>query len=538
MRKDKNDIDSGSSFHPVDSFQEIRAPFPLPHKWHPFHPNVISHCFQAPMPLNVQEIRVPFPLPHKLPQFHPSGISHVFQAPIPLNVQTGPLLGLPQFHPSGNFLGIHAPVHPINRTVAFQRTFPESTSLRESMLEKEIREIVFSLQPPRLPIESLANMYIERYGKPLRIEGFRTEGQHHGKAGCNLIDLLMKLNTTRVVKSQGQHYIVLVEDVPKYLVHGFKVVVPDVTSDSNQICITFLPDSTFTEEDVWNYFSRYGTVNDVRIPPQERRMYGHVNFLNPGTAKLILSERCPVTPHHINGDQVFVRAYKEKCELEQEKHYIVPVEHGPKYLAYDPKLVMPPNRSDSNQIYLTFMPESTFTEEDVWNYFSQYGPVNDVRIPSQERRMFGYVSFLYPNTAKRILSERSPRTPHFICGEQVLVKAYKEKHELGKLAGEVASVIHEHHKGEQLSSGHKLFENRMNSARDLGILTEKSSVHIAPEMASPTRDNLSVHSVNETGHLQVVNTAEPLYVSNHLDEALAREDRDDFGLPENLDDIF
>lgn len=55
---------------------------------------------------------------------------------------------------------------------------------------------------------------------------------------------------------------------------------------------------------------------------------------------------------------------------------------------------------------------------------SQYGPVHDVRIPRQEKRMFGFVSFLYPETVKIILAKGHP---HYICGARVLVKPYKEK---------------------------------------------------------------------------------------------------------------
>ncbi|ONK70814.1 uncharacterized protein A4U43_C04F1810 [Asparagus officinalis] len=65
-----------------------------------------------------------------------------------------------------------------------------------------------------------------------------------------------------------------------------------------------------------------------------------------------------------------------------------------------------------------------FTEEDVSNYFKQYGPVRDVRIPSQEKRMFGFVSFIYPETVNMILMKRNP---HYICGARVLVKPYREK---------------------------------------------------------------------------------------------------------------
>ncbi|CAI9769745.1 unnamed protein product [Fraxinus pennsylvanica] len=78
----------------------------------------------------------------------------------------------------------------------------------------------------------------------------------------------------------------------------------------------------------------------------------------------------------------------------------------------------------SRQIYLTFPADSTFKEEDVSNYFSIYGPVQDVRIPYQQKRMFGFVTFVYPETVKLILAKGNP---HFVCDARVLVKPYKEK---------------------------------------------------------------------------------------------------------------
>ncbi|GFZ20707.1 RNA-binding (RRM/RBD/RNP motifs) family protein [Actinidia rufa] len=80
--------------------------------------------------------------------------------------------------------------------------------------------------------------------------------------------------------------------------------------------------------------------------------------------------------------------------------------------------------SSSRQIYLTFPADSTFVEEDVSNYFSKFGPVQDVRIPYQQKRMFGFVTFVYPETVKIILSKGNP---HFVCDSRVLVKPYKEK---------------------------------------------------------------------------------------------------------------
>ncbi|KAL8128570.1 hypothetical protein V2J09_017725 [Rumex salicifolius] len=85
------------------------------------------------------------------------------------------------------------------------------------------------------------------------------------------------------------------------------------------------------------------------------------------------------------------------------------------------------NAPSSRQIYLTFPADSTFKEEDVSNYFSIYGPVQDVRIPYQQKRMYGFVTFVYPETVQIILTKGNP---HFVCDSRVLVKPYKEKAKL------------------------------------------------------------------------------------------------------------
>ncbi|KAF5447748.1 hypothetical protein F2P56_033273 [Juglans regia] len=96
----------------------------------------------------------------------------------------------------------------------------------------------------------------------------------------------------------------------------------------------------------------------------------------------------------------------------------------------------------SRQIYLTFPADSTFREEDVSNYFSIYGPVQDVRIPYQQKRMFGFVTFVYPETVKIILAKGNP---HFVCDSRVLVKPYKEK---GKIPDKKQQQQHQLERGE------------------------------------------------------------------------------------------
>ncbi|GAA0172792.1 hypothetical protein Leryth_009619 [Lithospermum erythrorhizon] len=89
--------------------------------------------------------------------------------------------------------------------------------------------------------------------------------------------------------------------------------------------------------------------------------------------------------------------------------------------------------SSSRQIYLTFLADSPFTEEDVSNYFSIYGPVQDVRIPYQQKRMFGFVTFIYSETVILVLAKGNP---HFVCDSRVLVKPYKEKGKVAEKKGQ------------------------------------------------------------------------------------------------------
>ncbi|KAL7181472.1 hypothetical protein ACSBR1_040378 [Camellia fascicularis] len=91
----------------------------------------------------------------------------------------------------------------------------------------------------------------------------------------------------------------------------------------------------------------------------------------------------------------------------------------------------------SRQIYLTFPVDSTFRDEDVSNYSSIYGPVQDVRIPYQQKRMFGFVTFVYPGTVKLILAKGNH---HFVCDARVLVKPYKEK---GKVPDKYRKLQHQ-----------------------------------------------------------------------------------------------
>lgn len=130
----------------------------------------------------------------------------------------------------------------------------------------------------------------------------------------------------------------------------------------------------------------------------------------------------------------------------------------------------------SRQIYLTFPADSTFREEDVSNYFSIFGPVHDVRIPYQQKRMFGFVTFVYPETVKLILAKGNP---HFVCDSRVLVKPYKEK-------GKVEKKQHQ----QQFERGDP-FDPR-----------EPFDVHIGPRMFQNAQEMMLRRKLEEQADLQ------------------------------------
>uniref|UniRef100_A0A0E0LMP9 C3H1-type domain-containing protein n=1 Tax=Oryza punctata TaxID=4537 RepID=A0A0E0LMP9_ORYPU len=182
-----------------------------------------------------------------------------------------------------------------------------------SKLDMEIRELLIGIPPP-VAVDRLPSMYFEKYGKPLRPD---RESQQHGRTGCSLTSLLMGLNTITVVEREhGQYYVVLVEDARKKYMDCLGLAqscnLMDTGTGSNQIYMTFPVHSKFTDDDVQNYFKQFGPVSGVRIPYQEKRMFGFVSFLYTETVRLILSKG---TAHFICGSRVLVKRYMEKPEL-------------------------------------------------------------------------------------------------------------------------------------------------------------------------------------------------------------------------------
>lgn len=187
-------------------------------------------------------------------------------------------------------------------------------------LEWEIIELLRSRRGTPISIASLPMMYYEKYGRSLQAEGYLTESQRHGKAGYSLTKLLARLGSSiqLIDRPHGQHAVILAEDSGKYMDHRNERGDPGpIVSGSRQIYLTFPADSTFSEDDVSNYFNTFGPVEDVRIPCQQKRMFGFVTFVNADTVKMILAKG---NPHFVCGARVLVKPYREKSKLAERKY--------------------------------------------------------------------------------------------------------------------------------------------------------------------------------------------------------------------------
>ncbi|KAL0733008.1 hypothetical protein Bca4012_009218 [Brassica carinata] len=248
-------------------------------------------------------------------------------------------------------------------------------------LEGEIIELLKSRRGAPISIASLPMMYFEKYGRNLQAEGYLTESQRHGKAGYSLTKLLARLkNTIRLIdRPHGQHSVILAEDVSKFVEyleerneHGA------ILAGSKQIYLTFPAESSFTEHDVSNYFSKFGLVEDVRIPCQQKRMFGFVTFVYTETVKLILAKG---NPHFICGARVLVKPYREKSRSSRYLDNNKPlhgIRYGSQYIDRD--MEMNTSELEEQAGRLSYLLEYLNTEDNVLNITTNYNVDTDRRI--------------------------------------------------------------------------------------------------------------------------------------------------------------
>ncbi|KAK7371944.1 hypothetical protein VNO80_05311 [Phaseolus coccineus] len=204
-----------------------------------------------------------------------------------------------------------------------------------AQLESEIIELLRSRGSP-ISIASLPMAYYDKYKKVLQADGYLTESQRHGKSGYSLTKLLARLKNSILLigsyRPHGQHSVFLAEDAPTQMQEG---EFARNISASRQIYLTFPADSTFTEDDVSNYFNTFGPVADVRIPNQQRRMFGFVTFVHSETVKTVLDKG---NPHSVQGSRVLVKPYREKAKINERNRNEHTVCYSPHCIDTDSEL--------------------------------------------------------------------------------------------------------------------------------------------------------------------------------------------------------
>ncbi len=107
---------------------------------------------------------------------------------------------------------------------------------------------------------------------------------------------------------------------------------------------------------------------------------------------------------------------------------VVPPPAAPPMEVFDPytRYHQLPPAVESNKIFIGGLPVSS-TDEDLYNYFSRFGPVKECTIIVDRAtglsRGFGFVDFVYPESV-RIVDEAQQRRPHVISCRVVSVRFY------------------------------------------------------------------------------------------------------------------
>ncbi|KAJ0230050.1 Zinc finger CCCH domain-containing protein 18 [Hirschfeldia incana] len=281
-------------------------------------------------------------------------------------------------------------------------------------LEGEIIELLKSRRGVPISIASLPMMYYEKYARNLQAEGYLTESQRHGKAGYSLTKLLARLNNTiRLIdRPHGQHSVILAEDVSKFVEYmGERNEHGAILAGSRQIYLTFPAESSFTEHDVSNYFSKFGIVEDVRIPCQQKRMFGFVTFVYTKTVKLILAKG---NPHFICGARVLVKPYREKSRSSRYLDNNKPLHgmrYGSQYIDRDLEMnTLPPQVCQSSRLMRKqFLEEhEQSVSKSLPTNYSYLGFSDDFKLTSdvEQEEQVGRLSYLleYLNTEENVMN--------------------------------------------------------------------------------------------------------------------------------------
>lgn len=178
----------------------------------------------------------------------------------------------------------------------------------------------------------------------------------------------------------------------------------DIYDKCTDLIVLDLPWS-ITEKDLKDYFFMYGNVVMAQVKKDpltgDSRGYGFIRFDDVTIQKQVLATR-----HVIGGRNCDVRVPKSKD---------------------------PDNPYLSSKIFVGRISEH-FTEQDIRDYFNQFGEVTYVFIPKKPFRAFSFVQFIEPRAAMAACEQDE----HLIKGVSVSVSSAKQRKEPPKMPGREA----------------------------------------------------------------------------------------------------
>ncbi|CAI5968225.1 unnamed protein product [Closterium sp. NIES-65] len=160
-------------------------------------------------------------------------------------------------------------------------------------LEAELHDLLREHKGP-IHVASLPQLYAERFGKPLQAEGYLTESQRQGRPG-------LSTRGSRRAHLSSPSYLGFIPLPPRR--HFPPSIFPSAYSYTQPLPLSLPPPFSPPAR------SKFGPVHEVRVPHQQKRMFGFVTFAFAHSVKAILEEG---NPHHIGGSRVLVKPYREK----------------------------------------------------------------------------------------------------------------------------------------------------------------------------------------------------------------------------------
>lgn len=312
----------------------------------------------------------------------------------------------------------------------------------------------------------------------------------------------------------------------------------------NKLFIGGLQAST-SEKTVTTYFEKYGEIE--LVSNKNQRGFVFVTFKQPACAEAVLLQH----KHIIDGKLVEV-----KKALQKDENYVpgasyhnngynspsyyrpgpmypqqVPLPYYNPYPYYPspvPTYAIPKAPEELDELTVTSFPQDAnklfvgglhpkTTQEDLKEYFSSFGTVDDVTImidnATQKPRGFGFITFTSENVAKMCLEQ----TQHTILGKSVDVKTAVLRNRtvlnpqpMQNFIGYPGYIPHHHGVVATPASGfHNYSHHNMSSSIPAHTFLQKSSPAAAPQHASqytPSTSTTSTASKKHQSDNSVVNT--------------------------------